>query len=154
MALELQSRDAILGLRHQVHRQEPRGQWQLAGLEDGATDQAALVATRAALEVKPVLAPELAVHAGITARTDKPLGPAPRAHERLALLRRAVLLEELRRRKTPLVLHLVLRHGPSPVQVDPSWHLGGSWRELHLGRLNHLADQEESCCWTSSMQSY
>jgi hypothetical protein len=49
--LELQRRDVVLGLRHQVHRQEPLGQGELARLEDGAAEQAALVAASAALEI-------------------------------------------------------------------------------------------------------
>ena len=43
VALELQRGDVVLGLRDQVHRHEPGGQRQLAGLEDRAGDQAALV---------------------------------------------------------------------------------------------------------------
>ena len=61
MALELQGRDVVLGLCHQVHSQEPLGQRQLAGLEDRAADQAALVAAAAALEIQPPVAAELAV---------------------------------------------------------------------------------------------
>ena len=60
VALELESRHVVLGLRHQVHGQEPFGQRQLAGLEDGAADQAALVAAGAALKVQATLPAKLA----------------------------------------------------------------------------------------------
>ena len=115
---------------------------QFAGLEDGATDQAALVATRAALEVQPGLAPKLAVSAAFTARTDKALGPSPRSHERLALRRRAVLLKKLSIDRPRwyctlfcAMANLLFRwpHRRSRVAHSVSYYLGG---------LNHLADQE------------
>jgi hypothetical protein len=63
----------------------------------------------------------------------QPAGTAPGPHERLTLLGRAVLLEELRQRKPLLVLHLVLRRDEPPVQVGPSAQLGSSFLELPLG---------------------
>jgi len=83
VALELQRRDTVLGRRHQVHRQEPSGQRQLAGLEHGAADQAALIATRVALEVQPIADLDAGTRCGrlsgtaLTARADKALGPSP-----------------------------------------------------------------------------
>ena len=127
--LELERRDAVLSLRHQVHGQEPLRQRQLAGLEDGAADQAALVAAGAALEVQPLLAAELAMPTALATRADEAVRPAPAANQGLTLLRGSVAVEELRHRQASLVLHLALCHGQPPVQVDPSSQAGGSWRE-------------------------
>ena len=81
VALELQRRDVVLGLRHQVHGEEPSRQRELAGFEDGAADQAALLAAGTALKVQPILAPELAVPATLAARAGKALGPAPSSNQ-------------------------------------------------------------------------
>ena len=129
VALEFQRRDVVLGLRHQVHGQEPLGQCQLAGLEDRAAEHAALVATGAALEVQAILPTELAVPAALAAWADEALGPAPALDRFLATLMRAIEIEELQHRQTPLILHLVLRHGQPPVQVGTSSQPGGSQRE-------------------------
>ena len=51
VALELQRRDAVLGLRQQVHCQEPAGQFQLGRLEDRAANQTALMAASQTLDV-------------------------------------------------------------------------------------------------------
>src|SRR5439155_14674429 len=106
--LELERRDAVLSLRHQVHGQEPLRQRQLAGLEDGAADQAALVAAGAALEVQPLLAAELAMPTALATRADEAVRPAPVANQGLTLLRGSVAVEELRHRQASLVLHLAL----------------------------------------------
>jgi hypothetical protein len=42
LALELQLRAVVLGLRHEMYVQEPLGQRQLAELADGAAEQAGL----------------------------------------------------------------------------------------------------------------
>ena len=58
MAHEFEGGDVVLGLDQQVHRQEPARQRQLGRLEDGATDDAALVPAAGALQVQPTLAPK------------------------------------------------------------------------------------------------
>jgi len=117
-----------------------------AGLEDSATDQSAPLTTRAALELQPLLALELAVGAcAIAPWADKPWGVrharTSSSHQQLALLRRAVLFEELGSRQTALALHFVLLHDEPPVQVCPSSQLGSSCHALHLARLSDRHDQ-------------
>jgi hypothetical protein len=51
----LQGRDVRIGLGQQLHRQEPARQRQLAGLEDRAAEDAALVLAASALPVAPAL---------------------------------------------------------------------------------------------------
>jgi hypothetical protein len=130
VALELERGDAVLGLGDHVHGQEPGWQRQLAGLEDGAADQAALVAAAAALEVEPLGTAKLAVPAALAARADEALGPAPAAHEVLTLLGRTVGIEEFRHGQPRLVMDLVLRHGRPLVAIDPSSSTTGSGTEL------------------------
>lgn len=111
VALELEGRDVVLGMRHQVHGQQRARQRHLAGLKDSAGHQAALMAAAAALKVQTLLATELAVPAAPAARADESIGPVPAAHEVLTLLLRPVLTDELGERQPPLVLHRVLRQG-------------------------------------------
>lgn len=126
---EFQRRYAVLGLGHQMHRQEPFGQRHLAGLKDRAADQAALIATVAALEIQPRAAPKLAVPALAATRTDESFRPAPSSHEFLTLLLRAVTVEKLQHRQPRLVLDLVQPHRAPPVAVRSCSQATGSWRE-------------------------
>ena len=120
VALEFKRSNIVLDLRHQVHRQEPCWQRQLAGIEDGAGDKAALVAACAALKVQPAGAPELTVLSTRTSWADEPQGPTRRAHGLLALLWPAVGREEVDHRSSRLKLDFVLRHDSSPVVVTRS----------------------------------
>jgi hypothetical protein len=110
VALEFEGRDVVLGLRHEVHGQEPTGQRHLAGLEDGAGDQTALVAAAAALEVQALLAAELAVPAPPGSAGRRSARASAGRVEILTLLLRPMLIEELRERQPPLVLRRVPRH--------------------------------------------
>mmetsp|Transcript_39104 Transcript_39104/g.91661 ORF Transcript_39104/g.91661 Transcript_39104/m.91661 type:complete len:339 (-) Transcript_39104:467-1483(-) len=129
LALELQGRHIVLGLRHQLHGQEPGRQRQLGGLEDRPAQHAALVATATALEVQPAVPAELAVPAAIAARAGEALRPAPGSHGRLTSLRGAETLEELGHRQALLVLNAVLGHGHAPARDGPSSRRAVSWRE-------------------------
>ena len=102
MALELQRRDIVLGLCDQVHRHEPGRQRQLAGLEDRAGNQAALVAAHTALEVQAGAAAELAVLDAAADRANEATGPARIAQNLLALLLGAVLIKEFEHRQARL----------------------------------------------------
>ncbi len=96
VAFALQRRHVVLGLCHQVHGEEPGGQRQLAGLGDDATDQAALVAAGAALEIQPVMPVELAVPDALAARAHEAPRPAPGTHDGLTLLGRTLSIGEFR----------------------------------------------------------
>lgn len=130
VALEFERGGAVLGLGDRVHGQEPGGQWELAVLEDGAADQAAL-------KVNLLGTTKLAVPAALAARADEALAPA--AHEFLTLLGRTVGIEEFRHGQPRLVLNLVLRHGRPFVAIDPTSPPTGSGTEL-------LPRMAETCC--------
>jgi len=121
VAHEFERRDAVLGLHHQVHREEPALQRQLGGFEDGATEHAALVPATRALPIQQAGTPERAAIGRFATRTDKSLRPALRGQHRLALLLAAVSLQELTHRQALLKLHSVHRHG----SLGISWLLNG-----------------------------
>ena len=120
VAHEFERGDVVLGLGQQVYGQEPARQRQLGRLEDGATDDAALVPAAGALKVKPALAPKRATVAALALRTDKALGPARFDQRCLATVITAVPSHEVGHRKSGLKLHSVHRHGSPPVSVNPS----------------------------------
>ena len=137
MALEFERRDTVFGLRDQVHGDEPFGQRELAGLEDGAAEQAALVAAATALEVTPGRSAKLAVPGLCASRAQEALRPTPLANECLALFLAAIGIEEFKHRQTVLVLHLVHDHRSPPVVVRAWSQVGSSWREPPPGRAEH-----------------
>ena len=136
--LELQGRDVVLGLRPKVHGQEPGRKWQLAGLEDRAADQTALVAAAAALEVQPRTPAELAVPAMGAARATEPFRPSPAPHGGLTLLWRAIGTEEVQHRTTTLILNSVLRHSSPAVGISTSLRVGSSQSEPEPGWAERL----------------
>ena len=72
---QLQRRNPVLRLRHQVHRQEPRAKRQLRARQDRARGQRNLVSAPAALEQRAAL---MASMTGMLAsRAHEPVGPTP-----------------------------------------------------------------------------
>jgi hypothetical protein len=136
LAGQLQGRDIAFGLGEQLHRQEPRSQRQLGGLEDRAADDAAVVLAAAALPVQPVFAPEAGTGLHNAPRpADETAGPAGANNHLLALLLGAVELKELRHRQILLELGSVHWHGASPGGIHLSSCLTGSQSELaEVGR--------------------
>lgn len=131
LAGQLQRRDVVLGLRQQLHGQEPARQRQLGGLEDGAAGDAALVLAAGALPVQAAFAPERGARLHHAAGgADEPAGPARGDERLLALLLGAVAVHELRQRQPLLELDSVHRHGTSPGGMRPSSALSGSQNEL------------------------
>jgi len=127
---ELQGRDVGLGLGQQLHRQEPARQGQLAGLEDHAAKDAALVLAASALPVASAVPLEAGPGlADAAARALETSGPAPGDQRRLALLVGAIQAQELPHRQPRLELHSVHRQGASPWWMRPSPVLTGSPRE-------------------------
>ena len=90
---QLQRRETILALGQQIDGQEPGGERQMRGMEDGAGGERGLMMTAMAL-VKPTR--ELAAGGVATVGAHEPLGPAMLEEGCLALRFRAVLLEKRR----------------------------------------------------------
>ena len=88
------------------------GHYAQVGLEDGAGNQAVLILADAALPVQqPTAAARQEVWIGLSARrAEVPLVPAPSDDRGLALLVRAVQIQELVHRQTNLELNAVHRH--------------------------------------------
>lgn len=120
LALELQGRDVVLGLREQLHRQEPARQGQLGRLEHRAADQAALLCAVRALPVAQGVAHERGSSRPRARRALEAARPARRLQRRLALRFGSIQLQELRHRQSRLKLHSVHRHGAPPVSMRPS----------------------------------
>ena len=129
LAHELQRRNVVLGLGQQLHGQEPARQRQLAGLEDRAADQAALVGAGAALPVAQSAALEAGARRAAAVRADEPGGPTRRLQCRTTLRLGSVSFVELRHRQPWLKLHSVHLHGTPPVWMQPCSALTGSPRE-------------------------
>lgn len=115
VAVKFQGRDAILGLRYQVHGQKPRRQRQLAALEDNAADQAALDSLRT--ESTDGFTVELTVPAALAPRTTETFRPTPTTHLGFALPGGTVPVEKLGHRRALLVLQLIVRHSQPPVEI-------------------------------------
>ena len=120
VALEFEGGDVVLGLREQVHGQEPARQRQLGRLEDRAADHAALVPAAGALEVQAPLTAKRTALGAAARRAGKASRPARFDQRRLALVIAAVKVHKLGHRKSGLKLHSVHRHGSPPVLVSPS----------------------------------
>jgi hypothetical protein len=87
---QLEARDALLGLRHQVHGAEPDLQPELGRGEDGARDQRRLrPAGITLIEFATFLANDT-VLAAAERRTRETIRPAPRQQLRLALVLGAI----------------------------------------------------------------
>jgi hypothetical protein len=136
LAGQLQTRNIILGLGEQLHRQEPLRQRQLAGLEDRAADDATLMVAVASLPAQRAFAPEVGTRLLDTARwADKASGPAGGNNRLLALLLGAVELKDLRHRQTFLELGSVHRHSASPSGKPLSSCLTGS--QIEPAEVSH-----------------
>lgn len=145
VALEFKRGDVVLRLRQQVHGQELTRQAQVAGGEDRAADDAALVPTGRTLPVEPAFAPKRAVDAATALRAGEALGPARLDERGLAGLIAAKSLHEFSHRQTALELHLVHGHD-SPLKLMRSTSVEPSaWRELYRARLRNVANQEIFC---------
>lgn len=96
VALELQRRDAVLGLRQQVHGQKPARQGQFGGLKDCPACHRGLLAAGRTLPILQALALKRAVVRAGTVRADKARRPARGHQRRMALRLRAVALHEVR----------------------------------------------------------
>lgn len=110
LSLERERRQPGLGLTDEVDRQEPDRQGQFGGLEDGASDQRALMPAGIALEQLPGAATQHAMRRTAATRAAKTLRPARLLKRRLALLLGAVPLEKLRHRQARLELDSIHRH--------------------------------------------
>jgi len=90
---QLQRREAILALGQQVDGQEPGGQRQVGGMEDGAGGERGLMMTAMTL----VDAPRESAGGGVTTvGADEPSGPTMLVESRPALFLCAVLVEKRR----------------------------------------------------------
>src|SRR3954466_3870944 len=98
-ASKLDRADAVLGGRDQPHGQEPGGQRQLGGVEDGPRGERDLVAAGPALDLRPGAQP-LAL-APAAQRADEAGRPAQLLDDGPALLLGAVRLAELRLAQAP-----------------------------------------------------
>src|SRR4030095_14162709 len=109
-----------------------------------ATEQAALVAAGAALEVQPLAAVELAVPGLPATGAGEPLRPAPGPDELFTLLLRTVVLQEVQHRQPRLILDPVHCHDAPPVGcIHGRRPLAHDVSHLLWG-LNQLADQESA----------
>ena len=110
MALQRQCREVVLVLTDQVFSQQPLGERQFGGLEDGPAQQTGLRATVRALPIPAPLDVEGRVSLPAAHRADETRRPAPVLQRLLALLLGAVLREKLRQRLAVLKLDTILGH--------------------------------------------
>ena len=110
---QLQRRNTILRLRHQVHRQEPRAKRKLRAGQDRARGQRHLVPAPAALIQRPALmAP---VPGMLASGANEPVRPTPTKQRLRALLLGPVLVQKLHETVALLKLHPITRHGRLPI---------------------------------------
>ena len=129
VTLELQRGDVVLGLREQVHGQEPARQGQFGGLKDRAAGNAALVPATRALVIQPAFTPKRTALSATARRADKAIRPARLDQCRFALVIASIPIHERHHRKSGLKLHRIHRHGSPPVVVNLSSAPTGSPRE-------------------------
>jgi hypothetical protein len=130
MALEFERQDIVLGLRQQVHGQEPSGQRQLGGLKDRPAHHRRLLPACRTLPVGQPLPFKRAMTSLPTLRADESARPTQRHHRSVAFLLRSVALHELRHRQTLLKLHFVDPHHASPsLKMRPFFTPSGSPNE-------------------------
>ena len=111
IAFQGQGRESGLGLADEINRQEPHGQSQLGGLEQGSGDQRGLMMADVALEGLAGAAAQHAVRGSAAVRAAKPVRPTRALQRRLALRLGAELLEVLEQRHPVLELDPIHGHG-------------------------------------------
>ena len=110
---QLQRRNAVLRLRHQVHRQEPSAKRKLRAGQNRARSQRDLVPATAALVQGATLN---ATMPGLRASwANEPIRPAPTKQLLPALPLGPVLVHELRQTVALLKLNPIPRHGRLPI---------------------------------------
>ena len=110
---QLQRRNPVLRLRHQVHRQEPGAKRQLRVGQDRARGQRVLVPAPAALIQRPAL---MAPVPGVLASgANEPVRPTPTKQRLCALLLAPVLVHELRQAVALLKLNPIACHRRLPI---------------------------------------
>ena len=132
---QLQPRDAVLRLRQQVHRQEPRAQRQLRAVQDRARGQRHLVPTTATLIQGTAL--KAPVPGMLAPGAHEPVRPAPTKHRRNARLLGAILVHELRQ----AVAFLKLNPIPCHVRL-PIFQLLGTIRARLAHWMSFVRNQE------------
>lgn len=130
VALELQGRDVVFGLREQVDGPKPAHQRQFGRLKDRSAGCRGLLPAGRTLPVLQSLTLERAMARASAARADKTCR-ASRSYQRcMALFLCSVTLHELCCRKPLLKLNLIDRHDASPIEwMSSSCTPSGSWRE-------------------------
>ena len=110
---QLQRRDPVLRLRHQVHRQEPGAKWQLGARQNRARGQRHLVPAATALIQRPTLVAP--VPGMLASRAHEPVRPTPTKQRLGALLLAPVLVQELHQTVALLKLNPIARHHRLPI---------------------------------------
>jgi hypothetical protein len=132
----LEAVQAVRDEGQQLHRQEPDGQGQLAGFEDRAAEDTALVLAACALPVATALPLEARTGlADAAARALEAPRPSTGDERSFTALLGPVLAQELSHRQPRLELNSVHRHGASPWWMQPSsGHTGSRCEPAELRR--------------------